>query len=545
MDSNKSLRPDPVETTNNLLRLLITHRNDNITLSVTDLNPGYQSSSSAISINSIFFASLSFSLTAAFGAVTAKQWLTEYSNTGLVRALHHQGRERQAKFKGLETWHLRFIMDILPVLLQVSLLLFLIGLIEFLWAIEWKVAAIQLVLSAAGIAVYLTTIIIGVAVPTSPFQTPLSKYIFKFLTTTWRGIEAVGRVIKSGLSAAPLCRFYDVCYSALPESAIRSVIKGVEFYSHQLLRSSRISVFKPTVFKDSTKWDRTTRRAVDCIVWLLEHSEHIDTTIAALDACLRLPTELLLSTINQREGLRERLLGFHRSLLLRSLEQRANRKESLQDLVAISDMALFHLFKLDQDTSLGVEKRSYESRDFGKIPILVELINPSNITTLWGYISPDTNQTLLQPLRLQVDLSDARQTSVTNHLVSHVIPADLWIEAVTCDAIHDFKRDPVPTTELGEFPWRFIIATLQSILENGPAFSTISHVANAIAAVHWRTCPVAGGDRWSYSSNEDQQIFVQSLKNNVYTLDKRYDRILGRLALRYPLTSTFQTGHVE
>ncbi|KAG8914123.1 hypothetical protein FRC02_005098, partial [Tulasnella sp. 418] len=278
----------------------------------------------------------------------------------------------------------------------------------------------------------------------------------------------------------------------------------------------------PTVFKDSTEWDRTTKRAVDCVVWLLEHSEHLDTTIAALDACLRLPTELLLSTINQREGLRERLLGFHRSLLLRSLEQRANRKESLQELVAISDIALFHLFKLDQDTSLGVETRSYEYRDFGKIPISVELINPRNITTIWGNISVNGDKTALQPLRLQVDLSDARQTSVTNHLVSYVIPADLWIEAVTCDSIHDFKKDHyIPVSLLRFRPWSFIIETLQSILEAGPALSTISHVANAIAAFHWKVCPVAGGDRWGYSAEEDQHMFVQSLKNNVYALDKR------------------------
>ncbi|KAG8942250.1 hypothetical protein FRC03_003474 [Tulasnella sp. 419] len=452
MDSNKSLRPDPVETTNGLLRLLITHRNDNITLSVTDLNPEYRDSSGAISINSIFFASLSFSLTAAFGAVTAKQWLTEYTHTGLVRALHHQGRERQAKFKGLETWHFRFIMDLLPVMLQLSLLLFLVGLIEFLWVIEWKVAAIQLVLSATGIAVYLTTIIIGVAFPTSPFQTPLSKYTLRFLSTLWRGIEGVGRVIKSGFSSAPLRRFYDLCSRPVSGWMSGNVVKGLHFYFNRLLYNANNLVPVQTSFKGSRKWDRTTKRAVDCVVWVLEHSEHLDTTIAALDACLRLPTELLLSSINRREGLRERVLEFHRSLLRLSSEQHTNRKESLQDRVMISDMALFHLFKLDQDTSLGAGTQSYEYRAFSKIPIIVELINPSNITTVWDYTHPDTNPTLLQPLQIQIDLSDARQTSVTNHLVSYVIPADLWIEAVTCDAIHDFKRDPVPATELGEFP---------------------------------------------------------------------------------------------
>ncbi|KAF9806890.1 hypothetical protein IEO21_08488 [Rhodonia placenta] len=44
--------------------------------------------------------------------------------------------------RSLEKWHVRVVIDLLPVLLQISLALFLIGLLELLWALSHVVAAI-------------------------------------------------------------------------------------------------------------------------------------------------------------------------------------------------------------------------------------------------------------------------------------------------------------------------------------------------------------------------------------------------------------------
>ncbi|KAG8913369.1 hypothetical protein FRC02_005517, partial [Tulasnella sp. 418] len=68
----------------------------------------------------------------------------------------------------------------------------------------------------------------------------------------------------------------------------------------------------------------------------------------------------------------------------------------------------------------------------------------------------------------QINLSDAREPSVTNRLVSSVIPTNLWAEGITCDAIHDFGRYPISPTELQELPWIQIIETLDSILDAEP-----------------------------------------------------------------------------
>ncbi|KAG8924885.1 hypothetical protein FRC02_010133 [Tulasnella sp. 418] len=176
IESYRGLSPDPVETTNALLRLLITHRNDNSTLTAEDLDP-IKANPSTFPTNYIFFASLYASLSAAFGAVTAKQWLTEYSNKGPAKAPHVLGLHRIMKFKGLEDWHFQFIMDLLPLLLQISLALFLVGVVNFLWVLNWKIGMMQLILVVGGIVVYVATVIIGVISSAAPFRTPLTKYI--------------------------------------------------------------------------------------------------------------------------------------------------------------------------------------------------------------------------------------------------------------------------------------------------------------------------------------------------------------------------------
>ncbi|KAG8939762.1 hypothetical protein FRC03_006070, partial [Tulasnella sp. 419] len=173
VESYKGLQNNPVETTNALLRLLIL-RNDNTTLSAKDLNP-MSTSPSAVPINSLFFSSLSFSLTAACGAVTAKQWLTAYMDMGAMKAVYVQGRMRQNKHMGLKAWRLRLIIEALPILLQISLLLFLVGVVNFLWVLDQQVGTLQLILSSAGVAVYFITTIIGMFVPNSPFHSRFSS----------------------------------------------------------------------------------------------------------------------------------------------------------------------------------------------------------------------------------------------------------------------------------------------------------------------------------------------------------------------------------
>ncbi|KAK0494284.1 hypothetical protein EDD18DRAFT_1009156, partial [Armillaria luteobubalina] len=82
-------------------------------------------------VNGLWFTSLSFSLTTALFTVLTKQWIHQYIAvpSGTPR---DRGRVRHFRYMGLQQWGVGFIIGLLPVLLSVSLGLFLVGLVLFL-----------------------------------------------------------------------------------------------------------------------------------------------------------------------------------------------------------------------------------------------------------------------------------------------------------------------------------------------------------------------------------------------------------------------------
>ncbi|KAG8948928.1 hypothetical protein FRC03_000526 [Tulasnella sp. 419] len=351
IESYRGLQADPVETTNTLLRLLITHRNDNDTLSVDELNPGIPSASS-FSVNSLFFSSLSLCLTSAFGAVTAKQWLTKYNSVGATKAVHIQRRMRQRKFDGLKTWHLRFIIELLPMGLQASLLLFLAGVVNLLWTMDRRVATMQLVLSAVGIAIYFVTMLIGIFDPDSPFQTPLSKYLPAYIAKTRRRIKLI----------IPISRF--MAEHNWPEwlPSLKEVFNGVsEHVAVQQVQSFFVEKFiavkqsigfskeksdSESAADEHEQWSSTDIVAAQSVMWLLEQAEHPGVTITALDAIPRLPPDLLRTLINEREDLLERLNGFYSSLRPPFLPGRTDEwRRSWPNRAVVAGIALRHIGK--------------------------------------------------------------------------------------------------------------------------------------------------------------------------------------------------------
>ncbi|EJD48824.1 hypothetical protein AURDEDRAFT_60393, partial [Auricularia subglabra TFB-10046 SS5] len=99
--------------------------------------PGADASASRINI--YWFLSLTLSLSAALVGILAKQWIREYQrDSGRtppealgIRQLKHDGRER---------WRVAEIVSSVPILLQTSLALFLIGIVELLWRLNKHVA---------------------------------------------------------------------------------------------------------------------------------------------------------------------------------------------------------------------------------------------------------------------------------------------------------------------------------------------------------------------------------------------------------------------
>ncbi len=85
---------------------------------------------------------------------------------------------RQFRYMGLEQWGVGFIIGLLPVLLSVSLGIFLVGLVLFLVPLQTAIASIVGTITFVTFAIYFITNVLPVWYPSCPYKTPLSQYIF-------------------------------------------------------------------------------------------------------------------------------------------------------------------------------------------------------------------------------------------------------------------------------------------------------------------------------------------------------------------------------
>ena len=129
---------------------------------------------SVVSAQGLLFASLSVTLFVAFLAVLGKQWILYYTQASTLGSIVERGKERQHKFVGLRKWKLHVVMEALPVLLQISLLLFTIGLVVYLWDIDVSAAGVILTVTCIGFVVYIFITVAATFWSNCPFQTPLS-----------------------------------------------------------------------------------------------------------------------------------------------------------------------------------------------------------------------------------------------------------------------------------------------------------------------------------------------------------------------------------
>ncbi|KAJ7183946.1 hypothetical protein C8R46DRAFT_1186780 [Mycena filopes] len=134
----------------------------------------------------ILYISLLSTLLAALLAVLAKQWLLHYGSVGERGTIAERGLERQRKLDGIYRWRFDLVLQIFPLLLQFSLLLFATALSIYLWTIHHLIASIVLVLTGMAFVVYTTMIISALAAQDSPFQTSIST----LLKAIWRRIHA-------------------------------------------------------------------------------------------------------------------------------------------------------------------------------------------------------------------------------------------------------------------------------------------------------------------------------------------------------------------
>ena len=128
--------------------------------------------------------SLAASLFSAFLAMLGKQWLNRYASTDVRGTAIERNQNRQRKFDGVVTWYFDFVMESLPLMLQIALLLLGCALSRYLWEINITVASVVLGTTVFGITLYILIVVAGAASERCPYQTPgahILRHSFRIL----------------------------------------------------------------------------------------------------------------------------------------------------------------------------------------------------------------------------------------------------------------------------------------------------------------------------------------------------------------------------
>ncbi|KAJ8589257.1 hypothetical protein M405DRAFT_862296 [Rhizopogon salebrosus TDB-379] len=150
------VQPNPADTTNFLMLQLIkiVAEGPNAVNDINGLPSSTGYSSSTVWMQTLTYASLSFSVLAAFGAVMGKQWLSSFKASRRRGSLEERSFQRQKRLDGLEYWHLQTVLRAFLVLLQISFLLFGLSLSANMWTQQRTISSVIISATALGILFY-------------------------------------------------------------------------------------------------------------------------------------------------------------------------------------------------------------------------------------------------------------------------------------------------------------------------------------------------------------------------------------------------------
>lgn len=144
----------------------------------------------SVTVNTLWFASLSLSLVAAFYTIAVQQWLRVFpipSNLPVRAAI----RFRQFRYDGLERWHVPMIVSLLPILIQIAVALFFAGLFLLLQSLNGFVAIICALLFGFPLVVFVFSIFIPLIWASCPYKSLILPTIWMLLKWCLRPLFSI------------------------------------------------------------------------------------------------------------------------------------------------------------------------------------------------------------------------------------------------------------------------------------------------------------------------------------------------------------------
>lgn len=134
--------------------------------------PPFQPSLNAIRVNVLWFASLLLGLMSASFGILVKQWLREYL-AGEYTSSQARLRVRHFRNPGLADWKVFEVAAVLPVVLQLALALFFVGLCFFTADVHSSIGHTTIPLVAGWTFLFIAVTLAPTISPLCPYKTPL------------------------------------------------------------------------------------------------------------------------------------------------------------------------------------------------------------------------------------------------------------------------------------------------------------------------------------------------------------------------------------
>jgi hypothetical protein len=174
-----------------LQRAVVTGGNTSaVTMSSQTVDSTFNPDQRDIYLNGLWFGSLGLTLATALITGLIKQWIHYYvadiTGTPKVRAC-----TRQFRYMGLSLWGVSPIIELLPVLMNASLLLFFAGLILFLQGLSgtaW-ITLLMIALTCVLFFFYVGTSFLPLWNPQCPYKSSLTAMWNLFIKTIWAIIK--------------------------------------------------------------------------------------------------------------------------------------------------------------------------------------------------------------------------------------------------------------------------------------------------------------------------------------------------------------------
>ncbi|KAF7367096.1 hypothetical protein MSAN_00969100 [Mycena sanguinolenta] len=141
--------------------------------------PSFKASTPSVTCNALWFISLGLSLACALIATFVQQWARDFLHkTDMRSAPIIRARIFSYLYYGLKRFRMHTVVEIIPLLLHMSLVLFFCGLVAFLIPVDLSMAIIAAIILAIVTVVYGTVTLFPLQYLDCPYQTPLSGVLW-------------------------------------------------------------------------------------------------------------------------------------------------------------------------------------------------------------------------------------------------------------------------------------------------------------------------------------------------------------------------------